>query len=224
MSSVLVVDDELAIRRLVASILSRGGHEAIPAGTAAEALTLIERRPPDAAIVDLGLPDRDGLELVAALRAAGDLPILVLSARSDTTDKIAALDLGADDYVTKPFDGDELLARLRSALRRSGSAVPADPVLRHGVLTLDPDRREVTVRGEAAMLTPREFSVLHLLVAAGGRVLTHRHILETVWGPAHIGDTEYLRVIVRSLRLKLEEDPTRPQLIRNEPAIGYRLV
>lgn len=223
MSHILVVDDELAIRRLVATILARGGHEAVAAASAAEALAIASRKAPDAAIIDLGLPDRDGLELVAALREQGGFPILVLSARTEVSDKIAALNLGADDYVTKPFDGDELLARLRSALRRSGAGTLAGSAITHGPITIDRDHRRTTVGEREISLTPREFDVLEMLVAAGGRVLTHRQLLEKVWGKAHAGDVEYLRVVIRALRLKIEENPSQPSLIRNEPGIGYRL-
>lgn len=223
MSRVLVVDDELAIQRLVATILARGGHEALVAASAAEALATASRRQPDAAIVDLGLPDRDGLELVPALRKLGGFPIVVLSARTEASDKIAALDLGADDYVTKPFDGDELLARLRSALRRSGSGSLAEAAITHGHITIDRDRRRTIVGEREIALTPREFDVLELLVSAGGRVLTHKQLLEKVWGKAHVNDVEYLRVVIRALRLKIEANPSQPSLIRNEPGIGYRL-
>ncbi|WP_233453884.1 response regulator [Tsuneonella flava] len=218
-----MVDDELAIQRLVATILARGGHEALVAASATAALAIAGRKQPDAAIVDLGLPDRDGLELVAAMRKQGGFPILVLSARTEVSDKIAALDLGADDYVTKPFDGDELLARLRSALRRSGSGNLADASIMHGPITIDRSRRQTTVAEREVSLTPREFDVLEMLVAAGGCVLTHRQLLEKVWGKAHADDVEYLRVVIRALRLKVEENPSQPSLIRNEPGIGYRL-
>ncbi len=223
MSRVLVVDDELAIRRLVSAVLERDGHEAVVAGSVREALVEIGRAAVDAAIVDLGLPDRDGLELIPLIRAAMAIPILVLSARDATAEKIAALDLGADDYVTKPFDGDELLARLRSALRRTGAPAGGDTVLRHGAIAMDLGRHMVLVEDREVTLTPREFAVLEALVRAGGRVLTHVALLEQVWGRAHVADVEYLRVVIRALRLKVEADPSQPALIRNEPGIGYRL-
>ena len=221
MTHVLLVDDEPAILRLAGAILERGGYRVSTAGDARAALLLVGQGGVDAAVVDLGLPDRDGLELIAAIRAHGATPVIVLSARQASADKIAALDLGADDYVTKPFDGDELLARLRSVLRRAGGQ--GDPVLEHGAIRIDRARHRVT-RGDAEVaLTPREFELLALLAEGRGRVFTHAQILERIWGPAHRSDVEYLRVAVRALRLKLEEDPARPRLIRNEPGIGYRL-
>jgi two-component system KDP operon response regulator KdpE len=223
MSRILIVDDEPAILKLVAAVLARAGYEPIAAGDVRAALTAIDAGAIDAAILDLGLADRDGLELVAAIRLRSTMPILILSARDATDEKIAALDLGADDYVTKPFDSDELLARLRSALRRAGLQVAQDGVLRHGPIAVDRARHHVTLGDVSVSLTRREFSVLAMLVEAGGRILTHQHILRGVWGAAHDNDIEYLRVVIRALRLKLEHDPARPSLIRNEPGIGYRL-
>jgi len=222
MSAVLVVDDEPAIQRLLGAILARGGHRAIEAPTANAALAALAKGGIDAVLLDLGLPDRDGIELVGSIRAGSRVPVIVLTARSETSEKIAALDLGADDYVTKPFDPDELLARLRSALRRADPGGAAE-VLSHGPVVLDRGRHEVTLRGAKVALTPKEFALLELLMEAGGRVLTHAAILERVWGKAHLDDIDYLRVAIRALRLKLERDPSAPQLIRNEPGIGYRL-
>lgn len=224
MNTILVAEDEPAIRRLLATILTRGGYEPVFAQNGREAMGAVERGGIAALLLDLGLPDRDGLEVLSAIRARHDLPILVVTARGETAEKIAALDLGADDYVTKPFDGDELLARLRSALRRAGQARPADAPILFGPVALDSARHEVTCRGTPISLTPREFAVLQALVEAGGRVLTHAALLERVWGKAHVEDVDYLRVVVRALRLKLELDPAQPALIRNEPGIGYRLV
>jgi len=224
MSRILIAEDEPAIRRLLGAILTRAGHAPVFAENGREALAVVERGGIDAVLLDLGLPDRDGLEVLSAIRSRHALPILVVTARGDTTEKIAALDLGADDYVTKPFDGDELLARLRSALRRAGHAQQADTPVSFGPVMLDAGRHEVTCRGASVSLTPREFAVLQALVEAGGRVLTHAALLERVWGKAHIDDVDYLRVVVRALRLKLELDPSQPALIRNEPGIGYRLV
>lgn len=223
MSRILAVDDEPAILRLLGVVVARGGHEMVPAATAREAMAALAHGGIDAVLLDLGLPDRDGIELIAAIRAISAIPVIVLTARSDTAEKIAALDLGADDYVTKPFDGDELLARLRSALRRAGSAAPADRPLVHGPLALDLARHQLTRGGQPVALTPREFEVLRALIGAGGRILTHAALLEQVWGKAHVDDVEYLRVVIRALRLKLEDNPASPALILNEPGIGYRL-
>ncbi|MFA7586409.1 MAG: response regulator transcription factor [Novosphingobium sp.] len=224
MTRILVVDDEPAIRRLLSGILERGGYQVELAENVREAISAVERSRIDAVLLDLGLPDRDGLEAISAIRTKHDVPIIVVTARDDTAEKIAALDLGADDYVTKPFDCDELLARLRSALRRSGKAGSADAVLTFGPVMLDTAHHRATCREEPVMLTPREFSVLATLMEAGGRILTHAAILERVWGKAHVGDIDYLRVVIRALRLKLEIDPSQPVLIRNEPGIGYRLM
>jgi two-component system KDP operon response regulator KdpE len=218
MSRILVVDDEPAILRLLGAILARAGHESLSAATAREALALMPQAA--AVILDLGLPDRDGLELIGLFRAAG-LPVIVVSARSDVGEKVAALDLGASDYINKPFDGEELLARLRVALRQKTPA--GDGILAHGPLRIDPARHEIALHGQTIAATPKEFALLLALVEAGGRVLTHAALLEKVWGRAHIEDVEYLRVAIRSLRLKIEADPANPALIRNEPGIGYRL-
>lgn len=224
MSRILIVDDEQAIRRLLKAMVARDGHETELAEDARAAIAAVERGGIDAVLLDLGLPDRDGLEVISTLRARHGLPIIVVTARDDTAEKIAALDLGADDYVTKPFDGDELLARLRSALRRAGRPDKADAPRSFGPLVLDTSRHEVTCRGIPVALTPREFAVVQALVEAGGRILTHASLLEQVWGKAHREDVDYLRVVIRALRLKLEIDPAQPALIRNEPGIGYRLV
>jgi two-component system KDP operon response regulator KdpE len=223
MSRILCVDDEPAILRLLGMVLARDGHQILPCADARAALAAARGEGCDAAIVDLGLPDRDGLELVSALVALGPIPVIVLTARSEVADKVTALDLGACDYVTKPFDGDELLARLRGALRRAGSAVAVGGVLSWGPLTLDLAHHALRRAGERVALTPREFAVLRLLIEAGGRIVTHAALLEGVWGKAHRDDIEYLRVVIRALRLKLELDPSSPQLILNEPAVGYRL-
>ena len=223
MSEVLIVDDEAGIRKLLTGIVARDGHHCTALATAGEALSAIKTGEYDIAIIDLGLPDRDGLELISAIRAISAIPIVVLSARDATEDKIAALDLGADDYVTKPFDGDEVLARLRSALRRVGMKSAGGGRVLHGPFLIDPARHIATLNGAPLSLTPKEFALLHALTEAGGRVLTHAQILRRIWGPAHESDVEYLRVAIRSLRQKVEAEPSRPRLIRNEPGIGYRL-
>lgn len=221
MSRILCVDDEPAILRLLQVVLAADGHEAIAAADGRAALAAIERGGLDAVLLDLGLPDLDGLELLARITAVSALPVVVLSARDAVSEKVTALDLGASDFVTKPFDGDELRARLRAALRRTTGS--GDARLEHGPLQLVPSRHEASVSGKPVALTPREYALLRVLIEAGGRVVTHAALLEQVWGKAHRTDVEYLRVAVRGLRLKVETDPSRPVLIRNEPGIGYRL-
>ena len=220
---VLIIDDEPAIRRLLVGALDRTGLSHVEAGTVHDALRLAGLAPaPLVALLDLGLPDRDGIEIVPQLVAAG-LAVIVLTARDATAEKVAALDLGADDFVTKPFDTEELMARLRSALRRK--AGPVSDQQRHEFAdgTIDRENHSVIVRGTPIALTPREFDLLWALSEKPGRVMTHTLLLETVWGPAHRDDLDYLRVAVRSLRKKIEADPSRPRLIVNEPGIGYRM-
>ncbi|MBH9537194.1 response regulator transcription factor [Novosphingopyxis sp. YJ-S2-01] len=216
---ILVIDDESAIRRLLGAVLERGGLKALEAANGREALALLHRDPL-AAIVDLRLPDIDGLELIPRIAEVG-IPVLVLSAELDTAEKVAALDLGADDYVTKPFDGDELLARLRVLLRRTGA--PVDGILRHGPITIDGARHRASLNDSPIALTPREFALLEVLVEGGGRIRTHAALLEKVWGKAHVHDIDYLRVAIRALRAKIETNPSHPKLVLNEPGIGYRL-
>lgn len=225
LAPVLVVDDEVAIRRLLRVTLERAGYRVIEAPDARTALAALDIDKPDAVMLDLGLPDRDGLELVPLVKAR-DVALLVVSARTDTVDKVAALDLGADDYVTKPFDSDEILARLRAALRhRAGPALAAaeEPIV-IGDLSIDLHRRIITRAGEEVHLPPKEYALLAELARNLGCVLTHGQLLRSVWGPAHMQDVEYLRVAARGLRMKLEPDPAKPMLIRNEPGIGYRMV
>ncbi|MDP3907312.1 response regulator transcription factor [Novosphingobium sp.] len=223
MSRILCIDDEPAILRLLAVVLEVDGHEAIAATNGREALAIVAHDDIAAVLLDLGLPDRDGLELIPALRALRTVPILVISARTDISEKVTALDLGASDYITKPFDGEEVRARLRSALRLSAGTHLSGGELHCGTIRMNPDRHEAEVAGRQLSLTPKEYSVLLALVEAGGRVLTHAALLERVWGKAHKADVEYLRVAVRALRLKIEDDPSRPAIIRNEPGVGYRL-
>ena len=193
----------------------------VEAAIAREALSALDIDKPDLALLDLGLPDRDGMELIPLFKQRG-CAVLVISAREATAEKVAALDLGADDYVTKPFDTDEVLARIRTALRR-GEVVGVQAPLVIGSVVIDLDRRIVTKAGAEVHLRPKEFALLAELAKQAGKVLTHSHLLTTVWGAAHAHDLEYLRVAARGLRMKLEENPAAPALIRNEPAVGYRL-
>jgi two-component system KDP operon response regulator KdpE len=222
-ATILIVDDEPQILRLLEAALTRGGYRVRATSSGQEALAVAQAVGPDAALVDLGLPDRDGIELVAALATKG-IAVIVVSARTDTSEKIAALDLGAADYVVKPFDTDELLARVRAALRGKPPGASSPATVTAGEVTIDLDARQVCSGGQAVRLAPKEYALLELLAKNAGRVVTHGQLLRSVWGPAHEGDVEYLRVAVRALRQKLEVDPTRPALIRNEPGIGYRLV
>ena len=217
---ILIVDDEAAIRRLVRGALERAGESAAEASTAAEALSLAHRPGCELVLLDLGLPDRDGLELVPLLKAKGRA-VIVLTARDNTDEKVAALDLGADDYVTKPFDTAELLARVRVALRHHGGGSSAPVVL--GPISFDAATRRITRDGLDVHLTPKEFALFSELARQPGRVVTHRQLLHTIWGEAHGSDVEYLRVTMRGLRAKLEADPARPALLLNDPGIGYRL-
>lgn len=220
---ILVVDDEVAIRRLLASCLQRSNYRIGEAATAREALATAAMQEPAVVLLDLGLPDRDGLELIPLLRNRGS-SIIVVSARDDTERKVAALDLGAADYVTKPFDTEEVLARIRSVLRQRNDRELPLPSLRIGEVELDFERRQVRKGGSEVHLTPREYALLAELAKRPGCVLTHAQLLRAVWGPAHEEQAEYLRVAARSLRMKLENDPSRPTIIRNEPGIGYRLM
>jgi two-component system KDP operon response regulator KdpE len=219
---VLVVDDEPAIRRFLRTSLDAQGYRVSEAEDGQGALAEIRRNPPDILVLDLGLPDIDGFAVIRALRDAGSaLPIIVLSSRTDERGKVEALDLGADDYVSKPFGIDELLARLRAALRHRLQQQGERPVFRSGDLAVDLVRRLVTVRGEEIKLSPREYDLLRLMVAHAGKVLTHKFLLREVWGGET--DVQYLRIYVRALRQKLEADPERPQHIQTEQGVGYRL-
>ena len=219
---VLVVDDEPQIRRLLKITLEAQHYEVAEASGGQEGLFLAAKVRPDLIILDLGLPDLDGVEVVRQLREWTQTPILILSVRDADQDKVAALDAGADDYLTKPFSTDELLARLRVALRHAQPA-PDLPIFTSGDLQVDLTRRLVTVRGEPVKLTPTEYALLRLMIQHAGRVLTHRQILKEVWGPAYVDETHYLRVYFAQLRQKLEENPALPQLLLTEPGVGYRL-
>lgn len=218
---VVIADDETAIRRLLKTALERGGYSVVETASARETMSALDIDRPDAVLLDLGLPDRDGLELVPLLAKAG-VVLLVISAREATDQKIAALDLGADDYVTKPFDTDEVLARLRRALRQRLSTNGSEKI-QVGGLAIDLLDRRVRREGEDIHLTPKEYGVLAQLAKHPGRVLTHAQLLRSVWGPAHEGHVEYLRVTMRGLRTKIEPDPGRPSVIKTEPGVGYRL-
>ncbi|WP_417069797.1 two-component system response regulator KdpE [Niveibacterium terrae] len=222
---VLIVEDDAPIRRFVRSALEGEGMHVTEADCAQRGLIDAATRRPDLLILDLGLPDRDGVELIRELRTWSSSPVLVLSARTDEADKVMALDAGADDYLTKPFGVPELLARIRALQRRIVQpAQMASTVLCFGEVTVDLVRRSVTRAGEAVHLTPIEYRLLALLATNAGRVLTQRQLLKDVWGPGHIEDGHYLRVFIASLRKKLEADPLRPALIKTETGVGYRLV
>jgi two-component system KDP operon response regulator KdpE len=221
---ILVVDDEPQIHRFLAPALEAAGYEPVRAETAAEALAAIAQRPPEAVILDLGLPDLDGKQALIRARAFYEGPILILSARDMEMEKIDALDLGADDYVEKPFHVGELLARLRVALRHKLNRAGSAPVIHAGEIEIDLVRRLVSRAGEPVRLSPREYDLLARLAEADGKVLTHRQLLTAVWGPANADDVQYLRVFMGHLRHKLEADPAAPKRLITEPGVGYRLV
>jgi len=221
--TVLVVDDEPPIRRFLRTSLSAAGYRVVTADDAGGAMTGLAAEKPDVVILDLGLPDRSGLDVIAEIRKRSPVPIIVLSARSDERAKVQALDLGADDYVAKPFGMAELMARLRAALRHAFQAQGELPVFSSGDLSVDLVRRHVTRDGHEVKLSPKEFELLKHLVTHAGKVLTHRQLLREVWGPAQADEVQYLRVFIRGLRQKLEPDPTRPTHILTELGVGYRL-
>ena len=220
---VLLVDDEVSIQRAMAPLLRSRGYSVTVAGSGREALEAFERERPDLIILDLGLPDMDGTEVCRHVRERSETPILILSVRGAEKDKVAALDHGADDYVTKPFGPEELMARVRAALRRSlGREETLHGQLRRGDLTIDFDRRRVH-RGDAEIrLTPKEFALLALLVTHAGRVLTHRAILKAIWGVNSLDQPEHLRVLMGQLRKKIEPEPANPRYLLTEPWVGYR--
>ncbi|MEQ1888305.1 MAG: response regulator [Alphaproteobacteria bacterium] len=220
---VLVVDDEAQILRFLRTSLSANGYEVIEATTGSEALKRAAADAPDVILLDLGLPDMDGKQIVRAIREGSRTPIIVVSARSRETEKIEALDLGADDYINKPFGMGELLARLRAALRHRLARQGEEPLFRVGPVTVDLIKRLVTRNGERILLTPKEYDLLRALVTHAGKVITHRQLLQAVWGPAHVEDAAYLRVYIGQLRRKLEPDPNAPSPIETEPGVGYRL-
>lgn len=220
---VLVVEDEPPMRKFIRASLTSHGYRLLEADRASEALMLATSHNPELILLDLGLPDADGIELTRQIREWSRVPIIVISARGREDDKVAALDAGADDYLTKPFGVNELLARMRVAQRHAVGAAAPEPVFELGELRIDFARREVTRAGEPVHLTPIEYKLLGLFARHVGKVLTHRQILKEVWGPAHASQTHYVRVHMAELRKKIELDPSRPKLLVTEPGVGYRL-
>jgi two-component system KDP operon response regulator KdpE len=221
---VLVVEDESQMRRFLRASLVAHGFTLVEASTAQEGMALLTSHNPELILLDLGLPDQDGIEVTRSIREWSHVPIIVISARGQESDKVEALDAGADDYLTKPFGINELLARMRVALRHAEQAGGTlEPVLEIGKLKLDLARREVTRDGQLLKLTPIEYRLLTLLVRNAGKVMTHRQILKEVWGPGHTEQTHYLRVYMAQLRRKIEVDPARPVLLTTESGVGYRL-
>lgn len=220
---VVVIEDEADIRRFVRVALESEGHEVTEATTLARGLIEAGVRRPDLVVLDLGLPDGDGVDFVRQFRSWSSSPILVLSARSSEDDKVRALDAGADDYLVKPFGSAELLARTRAHLRRRRHHAGADEaILSFGDITIDRSRRRVTRNGELVRLTPIEYSLLLILTSHPDRVITHRHLLQELWGPSHAEDVHYVRVHMGNLRKKIEADPSRPRWLRTETGVGYR--
>lgn len=222
--SVVVIEDEPQIRRFLRTALEVEGCSVTDAATAERGLIEAGTRKPDLVILDLGLPDRDGVDVVRDIRGWSTVPILILSARTDEADKVAALDAGADDYLTKPFGVAELQARVRALLRRSARAQPGEPIVRFGDVEVDLSLRRVKRAGEEVHLTPIEYRLLTQLIANSGRVLTQQQLLREVWGPGHAEDSHYLRVYMTGLRRKLEANPTLPRHLLTESGVGYRLV
>src|SRR4051812_5823220 len=222
---VLVIEDEPEMQKFLGASLTAGGYRPLAAMTGKEGIDLARTHNPDVVLLDLGLPDVDGMEVARAIRAFSTRPIIVLSARGQEGDKIHALDAGADDYLTKPFGTGELLARIRVALRHSARSRQerTEPILTVGELSIDLDKRSVHVGGKEVHLTPIEYKLLATLLKNAGKVLTHRQLLKEVWGPGYANNTQYLRVYMVQLRHKLELDATRPRYLVTEPGIGYRL-
>jgi len=222
---VLVVEDEVQMRRFLRTALGTQGYRVVEAEASREALVAATTHNPELILLDLGLPDGDGIDLARRIREWSRVPIIVISARGREDDKVAALDAGADDYLTKPFGTNELLARMRVALRHAAEkdGGEATPVLENGALRIDQARREVTLAGKEVRLTPIEYRLLVLMARHAGMVLTHRQILKEVWGPPYVNETHYLRVFMAQLRRKVEPDPVRPALLLTEPGVGYRM-
>lgn len=219
---ILIIDDEPQIQRFLGPALEAAGYEPLKAESGQEGLRAIALWSPDAVVLDLGLPDMDGKQVLEKARAFYEGPILILSARDREIEKIDALDKGADDYVEKPFGVGELLARLRVALRHAGKGDPGPTRIEAGEIVIDVDRHVVTRAGAPVKLSPKEFDLLARLARAQGRLLTHKDLLTAIWGPAHAADTQYLRVFIGQLRQKLEVEPSAPRLILTEPGVGYR--
>ncbi|HWJ70769.1 MAG TPA: response regulator [Sphingobium sp.] len=222
-AKILIVEDDAPIRRLLRAAAQRVGHSVVEATNAREALALLDIEKPDVVLLDLGLPDRDGLELIQPMRSRAGATLIVVSAREDTAEKVAALDLGADDYLTKPFDTEELLARIRTAMRHRALDQEPEQVIETGDVRIDLAHRRVARAGEDVHLTPKEYGVLAELSRRPDRVVSHAQLLRAVWGVAQEDRVDYLRIAVRGLRQKLEQDASRPRLIVNELAVGYRL-
>jgi two-component system KDP operon response regulator KdpE len=221
---VLVVDDEPQIRRALRTSLEAHGYEVATVGTGEEGVLGAAQGAPDLVLLDLGLPDMDGTEVIRRIRAFSDMPVIILSVRESQSDKVAALDAGADDYVTKPFGMEELLARARATIRRVQPEEPAAPVLRFGELEVDLAKRLVSLSGEAVHLTPTEYALIEAMATNPGKLLTHQWLLRKVWGQGYGTETTYLRTYVRALRRKLGDDASAPALIVTEPGVGYRWV
>jgi two-component system KDP operon response regulator KdpE len=222
---ILLIEDDSQIRRFLRASLVTQGYELIEAGTGREGLALAASRVPEVVLLDLGLPDMEGLEVIKQLRTWSSVPIIILSARGQERDKVANLDAGADDYLTKPFGVGELLARMRVALRKSMPAEEGKQEVRYflGDIEVDFERRQVLRGQEEVHLTPIEYKLLAVLLKHRGKVVTHRQLLKEVWGPSYVEQNPYLRIFILNLRRKLEHDPTRPQYLLTEPGVGYRL-
>lgn len=221
---ILIVDDEPQIHRFLKPSLTAAGYDVITAANGREALKSVALHAPDAVVLDLGLPDMDGKDVILEIRGWSKVPILVLSARDRETEKIEALDFGANDYVNKPFGVGELMARLRAALRHREESGSSSIELSVGSIIVDQTAHTVLRSGTPVHLTPKEFDLLAMLLRNRGRVITHRQLLTSVWGPAHTGDLQYLRVFIGQLRQKLEADPDKPKIIVTEPGVGYRVM
>jgi len=220
---ILLIEDEATLRRFLVPTLSNQGYQVVQASTATEGLSMARSYNPDLVLLDLGLPDLDGLKVLESLRSWSRRPVIILSARNQERVKVQALDLGADDYLTKPFGASELLARIRVALRHSAQGLSPESVFDQGGLRVDFERREVSVDDRAVHLTTLEYRLLEALVQRAGKVATHAQLLADVWGPGAEGQTHYLRIYMAQLRKKLEADPTRPRFFLTEPGVGYRL-